>query len=601
MLKRTLLGAAVASALFAGAANAAGVVAIAASPALEANSPGATDQYGPSQANYLIGKSVESGAGLESNAANITLAQEIFGNKSEETTFELPSINYTIDPTKAVKAAPGHTIKMTIGRTVVRFAKAVTANQIKIGDLPAGTGFVIASGSGSSDNVLELRLDQEGANKIKETVTGGNVVHFNFREPSSQDSLPAKVTNMRAPLQGDATFVAGSWNPKVSLQDDPLNELRYQVTVSAQFDTTTGPSAGDPANNDSAAPLIVFTSLPAVYWDVLNTNQYGQNRVLHPLNLNDQDRSFDTVVSAGGANVDYYGTNYAHLGAVRLGINKDVLNEAGRTVFGFAGGDKVTSTVSGNFSGISHVGLTTQTCAAFSANPGGAAKLWNDAAIKAASDAQGNAKLNVSFNNANINQVYNVCVKASGTVPMQALQRFDVGDLKVDFENVRYVDRTIPGNRLDEFWKNSCVASLFNLPGSRVSDQFFIRLTNTSDDGRNGKVRGILYDQNGKRYPASGSAYLTDSTGKQALKAHDTGVYTVAEVAKAFGVDGSNWNGANGRARLVLEGEFPTCEALGLIRSANGTITNMTSTTQGNFNEDGSSTSENHKAGNNRN
>ncbi|MFX5999244.1 hypothetical protein ABTF05_22970, partial [Acinetobacter baumannii] len=78
-----------------------------------------------------------------------------------------------------------------------------------------------------------------------------------------------------------------------------------------------------------------------------NTNQYGQNRVLHPLNLNNQDRSFDTTVSVGGDNTDYYGANYARLGAVRLGINTDVLNEAGRTVFGFAGGDKVTSTLSG--------------------------------------------------------------------------------------------------------------------------------------------------------------------------------------------------------------------------------------------------------------
>ncbi|MBN0063699.1 hypothetical protein JTL66_36415, partial [Pseudomonas aeruginosa] len=93
------------------------------------------------------------------------------------------------------------------------------------------------------------------------------------------------------------------------------------------------------------------------------------------------------------------------------------------------------------------------------------------------------------------------------------------------FENVRYVDRTIAGNRLDEFWKNSCVASLFNLPGSNVSDQFFIRLTNTSDDGRDGKVRVVLFDQNGKRYPATGSTYLTDSSGKTALKAHETGVY----------------------------------------------------------------------------
>lgn len=599
MLKRTLLGAAVASAFFAGATNAAGVVAIAASPTIEANSPGATDQYGPSGQNYLVGKSVDHNAGLDSKAANITLAQEIFGNKSEESTFELPSITYTIDPVKAVNASAGHTVKLTLGRTVVRFAKAVTPNQIRIGDLDPGKGFSIATGSGASDNVLELRLDQVGADKIRSEK--GNVIYFDFRTESNVDGTPAKVTNMRAPLQGDATFVSGSWNPKVALQDDPLNELRFQVTVSAQFDTTTGPDGGDPKNNDSAAPLIIFTSLPAVYWDVLSTNQYGQNRVLHPLDLNKQDRAFDTKVAVAGESVAFYGSNYARLGAVRLGINQDVLNEAGRTVFGFAGGDKVSSSLTGNFSGISDVGLTTQSCEQFAATPSAAAKHWNAAAIKSASDAQGNATLAISFNNANINQVYNVCVKANGSVPMQALQRFDIGDLRVDFENVRYVDRTIPGNRLDEFWKNSCVASLFNLPSAAVSDKFFIRLTNTSDDGRDGKVRGILYDQNGKRYPASGSSYLTDSTGKTVLKAHETGVYTVDEVAAAFGVDASNWNGANGRARLVLEGEFPTCEAQGLVRSPNGTITNMTSTTQGNFNEDGSSTTENHKAGNNRN
>ena len=92
----------------------------------------------------------------------------------------------------------GHTIKLTLGRTVVRFAKAVTANQIKIGALVAGSGFVITSGTGATDNTLELRLDQAGADMIKQTATGGNVVFFNFREPSSQDSQPAKVTNMRA-------------------------------------------------------------------------------------------------------------------------------------------------------------------------------------------------------------------------------------------------------------------------------------------------------------------------------------------------------------------------------------------------------------------
>ncbi|WP_459617768.1 hypothetical protein, partial [Enterobacter hormaechei] len=81
------------------------------------------------------------------------------------------------------------------------------------------------------------------------------------------------------------------------------------------------------------------------------------------------------------------------------------------TVFGFAGGDKVTSTLSGNFNGISDIGLTTGNCSAFAANPGSAAKLWNSAAIEGVVDAQGNGTLPVSFDNSNINQTYNVCVK----------------------------------------------------------------------------------------------------------------------------------------------------------------------------------------------
>lgn len=92
MLKRTLLSAAVASALFAGVANAAGVVAIATSPTLEANSPGATEQYGPGQANYVVGKSVENGANLDSKAANITLAQEIFGTSPKKLPLTYPAL-----------------------------------------------------------------------------------------------------------------------------------------------------------------------------------------------------------------------------------------------------------------------------------------------------------------------------------------------------------------------------------------------------------------------------------------------------------------------------------------------------------------------------
>ncbi|MCP1647401.1 hypothetical protein [Pseudomonas nitroreducens] len=606
MLKKTLLGAAITSALFAGFANA-GVVSISPASSNESvpvNSPGADNQFAPGQANYLAGVSLETGANYSSRAANITIAQEIFGNLSETTQFDLPDLDYAIDPSKAVKAAVGHTIKLTLDRTVAQFANQISPNQIQIGTLPAGTGFAITSGIGV--NTLSLTLDTAGAAEIAKATAANpssGVVHFLFRTVGSASTAPAKVDHLRAPLQGDSTFVGQSSRP-VSLLVDPLNERRFQVTVSAQLDTTTGANALSSANNDSATPFMVFTSLPAVYWDVMNANKWGSYQVLNSLDLANQDKTFDPKVTAQSAGSDdtNYGANYQRLGSVRLGVNTDVLNEDGRNVFGFNGSDQIESYISGNFAGLASIGLVNGSCSDYATGASTAVYAWDAAAIAKKAGTDGVAKLAISLRNEDVNQTYNICAIASGTQAMVAQQTFTVGPLSVNFGNVRYVNRLINGGQIDHFWKSSCVASLFNLPAGNNQDQFYIRLTNTSDDGRNGKVRGVLFDQNGKRYPATGSAYLTDSMGKSALKAHETGVYSVKEVASAFGVNGDDWNGVGGRSRLVLEGEFPTCEALGLIRTANGTLNNMTATTQGNFNGDsGPSTIINHEAGNNRN
>lgn len=608
MLKKTLLGAAVASALFANFANA-GVVSIivgqSSNSSVTQNSPGDVEQYAPGQVNYKPGISIETGANYGSRAANITIAQEIFGNLSESTQFDLPDLDYAIDPAKAVKAATGHTVKLTLDRTVAQFANQISPNQIQIGTLAPGVGFAITSGIGV--NTLSLTLDATGAAEIA-AATAANpehgTVHFLFRTIGASSTSPAKVDHLRAPLQGDATFVAQSFNPVVTMLNDPLNERRFNVTVSAQLDTTTGANALNSSNNDSAAPFIVFTSLPAVYWDVMNTNMWGSYQVLNSLDLANQDKSFDpnAVAQTGASDPANYGANYQRLGSVRLGVNPDVLNEDGRNVFGFNGSDKIESYISGNFSGLQSIGLVNGNCSDYAAGTTASAYQWDANAIASSANSAGVSNLGISLRNEDVNQTYNICAVASGTVPMVSQQTFAVGPLRVDFGNVRYVDRVINGAQIDHFWKSSCVASLFNLPSANNQDAFFIRLTNTSDEGRNGKVRGVLYDQNGKRYPETGSAYITDSNGKSILKSHETGVYSINEIAAAFGVNGTDWNGAGGRSRLVLEGEFPTCEALGLIRTPNGTLTNMTATTQGNFNSDaGPSTTVNSRAGNNRN
>lgn len=590
MLKKTLLSVAVASAMLSGVATA-GELFIDPDPT---NSPGVTAQYNPGEINYKEGVSLESGATYASTAANITFAQEIFGSRSEETSFDIPNLRYEIDPIRAASIVEGATIKLTFDRTTVVFQNAVASNQIRLGGMPAGQGFTITSNAGSgSDNNFEIRVDDVGALHLN----SNPVVHFDFRTLKPDTLLPAKATRLRGTLQGDSSFLSQSITPIVPLVENPPTERSFQVTVTVQVDNTSGPT-GSTAGNDSALPLIIYTSLPAVWWDVWATNN---GRVNHPIDLVNQDLTFD--VNTGTVDANRYGVNYAQLGRIRLGINPDTLNEMGQTVFGLSGSDQVTTAVTGNFSGLARLGLVpegTSTCANYATNSSVAA---HEFVIDAANlDADGNGRLAVALDNADVNKVYNVCVVSDGVNAMKANYQFAVEPLKVNFGNLRYVDRLIPGGNLDSFWKNSCVASLFNLPSSSVADQFFIRLTNTSDNGRDGRVRGVLYTQDGTRYPAVGSAYIADQDGKSVLKPHETGIYTAAQVAQAFGVDTSNWNGVGGRARLVLEGEFPVCEALGLIRASNGILTNMTATTQGNHNSDeGPSSTVNHRGGNNRN
>ena len=600
-MRKTILSAAIASMVFAGGANA-GVISIASGQGgvgVIKNSPGVVDQYAPGQGNYKSGASLGSGAGYTSRAANMTIAQEVFGRNAERVELVLPDVEYQLDAAKAKHIRAGHAIRVTLDRSGGRFANGVTANQIQIGTLAPGKGFVVEGSVGTS--TLSLTLDELGALELAKGSAESSIVRFNFRTPNTSSRQSTSVNDLSNALRGDSTFLGQS---DIGIAGGELSDDRpFHVTLSALLDTTVGPNAGSAQNNDSTQPLMIFTSLPAVYWDVLNVNKYGQNRVLYP--LNDSDRKFDTSASANPEVRDNsnYGDSYARLGSVRLGVNQDVLNawREGERRFFIETSDQLSTYIAGNFSGIKSVALTTSSCREYKEGVAGAAHVWQGKELVGKPEADGVTQLWFGLSNNDANKVYNICAVADGVTPMAAQQNFAVGNLIVNFTNYNYVDRVLPGGKLDHFWRNSCVASLFNLPNSSNSDIFYIRLTNTSNDGRSGGVRGVLYDENGKRYPAKGSASLVDQSGKTMLRAHETGIYTVRQVASAFGVDGANWNGANGRARLVLEGDFPSCEALGLLRMANGTLVNMTATTQGNFNGDGPSTTVGHNAGNNRN
>ena len=146
-------------------------------------------------------------------------------------------------------------------------------------------------------------------------------------------------------------------------------------------------------------------------------------------------------------------------------------------------------------------------------------------------------------------------------------------NLAIDYYSARYVNvnrQADLGNV--ELERGLCQVSLFNLPNVNAADNAFIRFTNTSKVA--GAVKASVWSQDGVQKDA-GTVILGNLDAHATAVFHTspsqtTGVY-LGDVLPQFAE-------TDGRSRIVLEGEFASCEALGLIRTPNGTLTNMTST-----------------------
>jgi len=98
-------------------------------------------------------------------------------------------------------------------------------------------------------------------------------------------------------------------------------------------------------------------------------------------------------------------------------------------------------------------------------------------------------------------------------------------------------------------------------------DVAFIRITNLSS--QTGRILGSLYDEDGNALGTSGTVI------SEGLAANEVLVLNSQTIATAFGV--TTWSR---RAYLEIEAEVPSIAVLNLIRSADGTLTNMSNSAQ---------------------
>lgn len=504
----------------------------------------------------------------------VKLAEEVFGdgsgtNGSEQTSVETlvatPAVTYTLTTANALANTEIATVKVTLDKGAV-FGEdlsditkwtASTANvTFNFAPTVAGpAGLVVPDSALGAD--YTITVDSGGA-------IGDNTVVFKI---VSNGTVPALA------------------NP--SLFSVNLDQIKTKNLTSALKKGGSGPvrmgveyrKVTAPVVTDTATAAVIFESAQVAKLDGTATTYLaagGRARI----DVADTEKTF-TGVGAGntGANAsqDFDETDNSRL--LSLGTLKVIRNQtgyAGDTTllkkengdeFDFQGSDEITVTLTSasSLSAYSAIYLTTAACAV--TTPGGAfvgAAVTGDAnSVKVTLTGQSSIQLETG---------YNVCAVAKGDTTIPETTAFDA-NLNIEYFNPRYT-RSQSTFNYGPILRNGCQVTLFNVPFAGAQDDAFIRLTNVSEKA--GAVRAFIWTEDGQKIDVN-------STLVNSLAAHATTVLHTNEGQTSGVYLGSKMPtyaaATGGRHRLVLQGAFPACEALGLIRTPAGVLTNMTSTT----------------------
>lgn len=481
----------------------------------------------------------------------ITLANEIFGAGSQDTLVAIPVSTYDVS-NNALAIGDVATVKYTLNKGAVfgedlsdidKWA-ASNANLTFV----FGTKTVTVGGAGApyvQDGDFTIVVDQGGA-------IGDNTVTFKITAAIA-DTLDDVVYGQVRVKNLTAALERGVGTPTVSLGAEFRN-----VTTNV---------------TDTARAPVVLRSQNGVELDgTLTSYEAGGRRAR--IDVADTELSFTGNLPANtGANAaqDFdAGDNkpFVDLGTLKVVRTKynagaDVVKKENGDDFDFQGDDKpiITLTSTASMAAYSSVALNAV------ADPCGTGT------AVATGTLIGNS-VTISLANQNTAQLeagYNVCATAGGATAIPE-SSFDAA-LAVTYFNNRYTD-SADTLSYGQVLRNGCQVTLFNLPNVNAADKGMIRLTNVSE--LPGSVRASVWTEDGQKI--DDGALLTNTLAAHATTVFHTnanlasGVY-LGDVLPEFAAL------ENGRHRLVLQGAFPACEALGMVRSPNGTLTNMTSTT----------------------
>lgn len=489
----------------------------------------------------------------------VVLANEIFGTGSQDTLIAIPVSEYNVFNGGFV-ATQVLTVKYTLNKGAV-FGEDLSDIQ-KWADSNATLDFVFddktvaVGGAGGApfaqDAQYNIVVDQGGA-------IGDNTVTFKIAIGAAPagvsldqvDYGQVRVKNLTSAL------ARGIANPTVSLG----SEFRNVTTLVT----------------DTQSAVIVLRSQDGVELaNTITTNYAAAPGLRARIDVADTELSFtgNLVTNTGvGAAQDFNEAdnvafvNLGNLQVVRTTYNAgaDLVKKENGDDFDFQGSDQpiITLTSTQPLTAYSSIYLNAPADVCGTGTP-----------VAAGVPVAGATSVSMNLagqTTANLEAGYNVCANAGGTVGIPE-SSFSAA-LAVTYFNPRYTDSA---DTLDygQVLRNGCQVTLFNLPNVNAQDKAMVRLTNVSE--LPGSVRGFVWTEDGRKIDAS--ALLAGNLDAHATALFHTnpslsaGVY-LGDVMSEFAGETA------GRHRLVLQGAFPACEALGMVRSPNGTLVNMTSTT----------------------
>lgn len=502
---------------------------------------------------------------LEYTAATsgaIVLANEVFGAGSNDTLVAIPDVTFTLDVAQSgILNTEVGTIKLTLdsgavfGEDLSSFDKWEDAGVILDFVTTAGSNNVGGVGAGNTvlqADVTSIAVTQGGAigdNTVTfELVAGAdtNLVSFQvsqFKVKNLTSALERGVANPAVKLGAEFRNVT----TQVTDTDTALTILSSQDGVELTGTLTDYTAApGGRARIDVADTELSFTGNAAG-----NTGTGAAQ---------DFDET-DNVAFVTLGDLQVVRSTYTDALAATVNVKKEDAND-----FDFNGSDTVDLVVTSSASLASYSSVYLRTApGACSATTGagdfvGAAVVGDPNSVKISLTGESTAALSTG---------YTVCGIAAGTAAIP--ESTVTATLDVDYFNPRY---TNSADTLDygQILRNGCQVTLFNVPNPTAGDKAFIRLTNVSE--KPGAVRAFMWDQNGTQIDLNSE--LVGSLAAHATVALNTNPGQGGYLGDNMPTYAAQTSGRN---RLVIQGAFPACEALGLVRTPANVLTNMTSTT----------------------